>query len=340
MSSFSAVLFMCDYLKKIFTSTSISLFIVGIATSTSHQSVADGGAIKEYSQAISGAGETDHVFEFRTSLISWFASHATIHVLEIEENLRLNRNLERKKCHSRIIFSYLGSNKSLIRAECQGEWRRFVKRPPWLLIEQIEEIIADQEANELVEVQVVNKDVGEGEPIKSQDLDRKKLRGNNFSPFVPKLTEYSKIIASKDLRAGDPISQENILVGQQVLTAAIAIPSGSRLSETLTKFGIRYKNIPSDALKENSGWAFMETNRTIMAGDIIRERHLRKAKLVRRKDPVTMISTSSSIEIITSGIAMQDGYYGQSVKVKNTESGRNVVGTVIGRGKVEVNTGQ
>tara|TARA_Y100000814_G_scaffold291330_1_gene267539 strand:+ start:111 stop:737 length:627 start_codon:yes stop_codon:yes gene_type:complete len=208
------------------------------------------------------------------------------------------------------------------------------------LIEPIEEIIADQETSELVEVQVVNKDIGEGEPIKSQDLVRKKLRSNDFSSFVPKLTENSKIIASKDLREGDPISQENILVGQQVLTAAIAIPSGSRLSEALTKVGIRYKNIPSDALKENSGWAFMETNRTIMADDIIRERHLRKAKLVRRKDPVTMVSTSSSIEIITSGIAMQDGYYGQSVKVKNTESGRNVVGTVIGRGKVEVNTDQ
>ena len=331
---------MYGYLKNIFTSTFISLFILGIAASSSHQSLADSGAIKGHSQSTLGAEETDHVFEFRASLISWFASHATIHVLEIEKKLKLNRNLERKKCPSRIIFSYLGSNKSLIRAKCQDQWRRFVKRPPWLLIEPIEEIIADQETSELVEVQVVNKDIGEGEPIKSQDLVRKKLRSNDFSSFVPKLTENSKIIASKDLREGDPISQENILVGQQVLTAAIAIPSGSRLSEALTKVGIRYKNIPSDALKENSGWAFMETNRTIMAGDIIRERHLRKAKLVRRKDPVTMVSTSSSIEIITSGIAMQDGYYGQSVKVKNTESGRNVVGTVIGRGKVEVNTDQ
>ena len=331
---------MYDYLKEIFTSNFISLFIAVIATSCSHQSLADSGAIKEHPQAISGARETDNVFELRTSLISWFASHATIHVLEIEKNLKLNRNLARKKCHSKIIFAYLGSNKSLIRAECQNRWRRYVKRPPWLLIEPIEEIIADQEESELVEVQVLNKDVSKGEPIKSEDLVRKKLRINDFSPFIPKLTEYSKMIASKDLRAGDPISQENILVGQQVLTAVSAIPSGSRLSESLTKVSVRYNNIPSDALKENSGWAFMETNRTIMTGDIIRERHLRKAKLVRRKDPVTMISTSSSIQIITSGIAMQDGYYGQSVKVKNTESGRNVVGTVIGRGKVEVNTGQ
>ena len=81
----------------------------------------------------------------------------------------------------------------------------------------------------------------------------------------------------------------------------------------------------------------METNRTIMAGEIIRERYLRKAKLVRRRDPVTLVNNSPAIQIITSGTALQDGYYGQSVKVINSESGRNVIGTVIGRGKVEIN---
>jgi flagella basal body P-ring formation protein FlgA len=33
---------------------------------------------------------------------------------------------------------------------------------------------------------------------------------------------------------------------------------------------------------------------------------------------------------------LQDGYFGQSVKVLNTESGRNVMGVVTGRGKVVI----
>ena len=81
----------------------------------------------------------------------------------------------------------------------------------------------------------------------------------------------------------------------------------------------------------------METNRNVIAGEVLRERHFRKAKLVRRNDPVTLISKSASIEIFTSGTASQDGYYGQQVKVTNSESGRVIVGKVIGRGRVEIN---
>ena len=82
----------------------------------------------------------------------------------------------------------------------------------------------------------------------------------------------------------------------------------------------------------------MELNRNIIAGEILRQRHLRKAKLVRRNDPITITIKNSSLEIVTSGTSLQDGYYGQRIKVINLESGRSILGKVIGRGEVEVNT--
>ena len=331
---------MVGYFKKVSAGTCISIFIVGLVTSNSHQSLAATVDPKDHTKVISDTGEGHQVFELRAGLISWLALHTTNEITEIEENLKLNRSLERKKCHSSIGFSYVESNKSLILAECQDQWRRFVKQPAWLSVQPTEVIKTDQEVSDLVAVLVLTRDIGKGEPVESKDLVREKLSTTDFSPFVSKLTEYSKLIASKDLSAGDPLVKADILVGQKVLTAVSAIPSGSSLSETLTKADIRYQKVPSDALKKSTGWSFMETNRTIMAGEIIRERHLRKAKLVRRRDPVTLVSKSPSIQIITSGTAMQDGYYGQSVKVINTESGRSVVGTVIGRGKVEINIDQ
>ena len=130
----------------------------------------------------------------------------------------------------------------------------------------------------------------------------------------------------------------DILVGKNVLTAKTTIPSGSALTRELAGIEVRFEDIPSDALTRKKGWAFMETNKNIMAGEILRKRHLRKAKLLRRNDPVTLINTNSSIQIIASGTAVQDGYYGQRVKVINTESGRFVLGTVVGHGKVEINS--
>ena len=327
-------------LEKIFFAAYISIFIIELVVASNQQ--LEGPVTDKYKrkQAISDSNNPAQIFEFREGLVAWLSSHVINDIAEIEEKLKLNRSLERKTCPKKIVFSYVESNKSLILAQCQTQWRRFVKQPTSLSPRRIEETKPNQEVKDLADVLVLKRNIEKGEPIAPDDLVMKKLKVVDFLPFIPKLNDQAPWITSKDLKAGESLAQTDILVGRRVLTAASAIPSGSGLSETLTKIDIRYQGIPSDALDTKGGWAYMETNRTIMKGEIIRERYLRKAKLVRRKDPVILVNKSRSIQIITSGTAMQDGYYGQSVKVINTESGRSVVGTVIGRGKVAINAGQ
>ena len=328
---------MNGFLEKILFVAYLSIFIVDLVAANSHERSVDSTDRLDYKRVDSDASDNNRIFGFREGLVEWLSSQVNNDVAEIEANLKLNRSLEKKTCPSTIVFSYVESNKSLVLAECEAKWRRFVKQPTSLSPKQIANLKPNPEITDLVEVLVLNRDIREGESVKRKDLARKKLRVSDFSPFQPKLDEHSRLITSKDLIAGEPLAHSDILVGKRVLTAKSAIPSGSSLSKIMTTIDVRYQDIPSDALVNATGWAFMETNRTIIAGEIIRERYLRKAKLVRRKDPVTLVNNSSSIQIITSGIAMQDGYYGQSVKVINTESGRSVVGTVTGLGKVEIN---
>jgi len=149
----------------------------------------------------------------------------------------------------------------------------------------------------------------------------------------------SPLMAAKDLAKGQPVAWGDILAGRKVVVAKTTIPAGSGLSESLVMTEFRFEDVPSDAIDNETSWSFMETNRRIAEGDILRERHLIKAKLVRRTDPVTLIHRSPALQIITTGVALQDGYFGQSVKVLNTESGRNVMGVVTGRGKVVIESG-
>ena len=146
------------------------------------------------------------------------------------------------------------------------------------------------------------------------------------------------MIATRKLRSGESLSVKDVLIGEVVLIAKTTIPSGSSLTNEIISLDTRYSNIPEDALTKAEGWDFMELNRNIIAGEILRQRHLRKAKLVRRNDPVTITIRNASLEIVTSGTSLQDGYYGQRIKVINLESGRSILGKVIGRGEVEVNT--
>jgi flagella basal body P-ring formation protein FlgA len=80
----------------------------------------------------------------------------------------------------------------------------------------------------------------------------------------------------------------------------------------------------------------MEINQPLAPGEIIRERHLRKAKLIRRNDPVRLVSRGSAFQIEATGIALQDGYFGDRIKVSNSESNRTLVGSVIDKSTVEI----
>ena len=277
-------------------------------------------------------------FEVRKSLIVWLALTSKLESDLIADSLKLNRGLGNKKCDSPIGFTFTTQNKRLIKADCQNTWRRFIKMPASLVIEANEEPGTDRPNKALTEVLVILKDIKKGDSVGPNDLKREFLTIENASSLALELDETTKLVASHNLNAGDPLLLSDILVGKNVLTAKTTIPSGSSLTRELAGIEVRFRDIPSDALTRKKGWAFMETNKNIMAGEILRKRHLRKAKLLRRNDPVTLINTNSSIQIIASGTAVQDGYYGQRVKVINTESGRFVLGTVVGHGRVEINS--
>ncbi|MDA9680129.1 flagellar basal body P-ring formation chaperone FlgA [Gammaproteobacteria bacterium] len=277
-------------------------------------------------------------FEVRKSLIAWLALTSTLESDLIADSLNLNRGLGNKKCDSPIGFTFTTSNKRLIKADCQNTWRRFIKMPASLVIETTEDVGTERPGKALTEVLTVIRDRKKGDSVGSNDLKREFLTVENDSSLALELDETTKLIASRNLNAGEPLLLSDILVGKNVLTAKTTIPSGSTLTPELAGIEVRFRDIPSDALTRKKGWAFMETNKNIMAGEVLRKRHLRKAKLLRRNDPVTLINTNSTIQIIASGTAVQDGYYGQRVKVINTESGRFVLGTVIGHGRVEINS--
>ena len=174
--------------------------------------------------------------------------------------------------------------------------------------------------------------------ITQEDLQSDRLKLPDFTSFDLVTAKGSPMIASRNLTKGQPLASNDVLIGVKVVVAKAPIPSGSSITEKLVALEYRYDDVPKDAVKGEKSWSYMETNRRLLVGEIIRERHLRKAKLVRRKDPVTLIHKSPALQIITTGTALQDGYYGQSVKVLNTESGKNVMGVVTGRGKVVIDS--
>ncbi|MDE3175873.1 MAG: flagellar basal body P-ring formation protein FlgA [Pseudomonadota bacterium] len=83
----------------------------------------------------------------------------------------------------------------------------------------------------------------------------------------------------------------------------------------------------------------MMATRTLLPGRSIPMSALSPPRVVRAGAPVKMLYIDGALTIVTAGSALQDGAVGQTVKVRNDDSGVTVSGRVRGDGSVMVSGG-
>ena len=94
--------------------------------------------------------------------------------------------------------------------------------------------------------------------------------------------------------------------------------------------------IGPQALDPQADVKFMEAVRDLPVGSIVRQYDLRPQTLVKRGQMVQiMMGRGQGFQISARVEAMQDGRYGEQIKLKNPESGRIISGVVKGPGVVE-----
>jgi flagella basal body P-ring formation protein FlgA len=79
-----------------------------------------------------------------------------------------------------------------------------------------------------------------------------------------------------------------------------------------------------------------EATRDLPAGQVVRSNDIRRAVLVKQGQSALMtVGQGKGFEITVRVEAMQDGRMGEQIRLKNTESGRLLTGTVTGPGAVQ-----
>jgi len=292
---------------------------------TSYQ--AHGGEESDHSEASDFKEVT-----LRTQLVDWISKQTSQPLKEIETRLVLNAKLEKMQCRKDIEFSYASESKRLIKAVCEKNWRRFLRSPKGLDKKPLADPIKEAPNQIVIASDLINK----GDRFTKSSLSLSTVDGNPPNRTFTSIEEILGSVASRDLRPGEPIRPEDISEGVLVITSTVALNPGLILNAQLVKEEVRFLDIPKDALNSIDGWDFMEINQPLAPGEIIRERHLRKAKLIRRNDPVRLVSRGSAFQIEATGIALQDGYFGDRIKVSNSESNRTLVGSVIDKSTVEI----
>jgi flagella basal body P-ring formation protein FlgA len=110
---------------------------------------------------------------------------------------------------------------------------------------------------------------------------------------------------------------------------------GSLLELRRTRIGADLGGEPLGFMALNGAVAL----RDLGAGSVLTERDVQRAKLVRNGDTVQLQVRKGSITARGTAIAKADGSAGERIRVWNSDKTRELSGTVIGRGLVEIDLG-
>jgi flagella basal body P-ring formation protein FlgA len=93
---------------------------------------------------------------------------------------------------------------------------------------------------------------------------------------------------------------------------------------------------PKQFVLSPSELPFLELLKPLKPGEVLKQRDTRRARLIRRGTPVQyQFLSSPNIRLQIELQAMEDGFFGDKIRLKNTESGRIIMGLVTNRGEAQ-----
>ena len=122
-----------------------------------------------------------------------------------------------------------------------------------------------------------------------------------------------------------------------VIVASHPIAMGTKLQESdlkseLKDISLLHQGYYSN-LEQISGYI---TKRPINSDQIISPSVVNPARMVNRGEKVMIQAESNGLNIKTTGVAMEDGVYGELIKVKNTATNKLIEGRISSPGLVKV----
>ena len=136
--------------------------------------------------------------------------------------------------------------------------------------------------------------------------------------------------------SGSVRNQPTASVPRQVWVVEQHLTAGSAVAKRQVRLVDKdASSVGAMALDPATDLTYMEAVRDLPPGTVLRQYDLRPTTLVKRGQMVQiLIGQGQGFQIAARVEAMQDGRFGEQIKLKNPESGRILSGVVRGRGAV------
>ena len=168
------------------------------------------------------------------------------------------------------------------------------------------------------------------EPVTHNVLKKVKKLSRHVAQNALTDLPRDQFFAARNLRKGQMLVAADVYTAQYVAIADKTIPMGHPITTDLFRLQKVTSRVPNDAVTDLSGLEHLAANRLIHQKSILRKRDLKKAKLVQRGEQLILSAGSQNYSIETIAVALQDGYFGDQIKLKNLASNQEVRAVVSG----------
>lgn len=254
-------------------------------------------------------------------------SQVTVHLLD--------RRLVVPSCDKNFSVSFPFSDRRTARVSCDSlQWTKYIRVSfgPNRSIMVYRRGMAKGDIVHRGDVKFINSMSNKhdmGELVKSIDevIDRALQKNVDIDAPV-RLDDFSTVQKQ--------VANESQLAKSQVLVALTTINRGTRLNSSLFKIEMRQGRLPTDTIAEPTDLKFLQANRLITSGDILRRSTVIIAPAVKKGDLVKILIQRGALSVSATVQALSDGSIGDVIEVVNLDSNRPLRAKVIDVGSLEI----
>ena len=257
---------------------------------------------------------------FITQLGRWLAAHP--HAQGSAQGIYDNR-FTVPECAEGFSFAFHDQHRRTVTAQCaSAAWQRHIRLR--------KEKHAHSVARDYQSVYELQRSVAAEEPVTHNVLKKVKKLSRHVAQNALTDLPRDQFFAARNLRKGQMLVAADVYTAQYVAIADKTIPMGHPITTDLFRLQKVTSRVPNDAVTDLSGLEHLAANRLIHQKSILRKRDLKKAKLVQRGEQLILSAGSQNYSIETIAVALQDGYFGDQIRLKNLASNQEVRAVVSG----------
>ena len=225
--------------------------------------------------------------------------------------------------------SVLGSNTLTSVAEAEGRLLKINVNKG--------QIVRFSQFDEALTLFITNRDLKKGQALTATMVDTLITPASETS-FDQRFDFSATLnsVVTEDLAAGTVLTKNDFIVAAQALVVVDLVERGGRFNPSNSQTETVLAKLPSDAITTSSQLDRAIAKRRLTPGAIIRFSDITIQPHVIADTSTTLQLTKPQFTLTIEVLAMEDGYIGDRIKVRNQESGEIVYATVIDVGLVEI----